>query len=217
MPFRRSKPLGPGAPCRASLGRKALWARSRAGRTARKDVPNAEATSSWKPGSPAGGDRLRSLKRYVRRGSSGETLKQPARDAGDPALRGDYARVNLTHNHTRLRGCRGPGVPRALVLRAQAGNAKLEYGLPGAAQRIRAMNHVCFSPACGAKAQLSAVLPPRWRPNAGIPAFLRCVVPDFLAISARFPGRGEAPSKRSSSTLLCRRERFFRLPYQNRS
>ena len=45
----------------------------------------------------------------------------------------------------------------------------------------------------------------------------RCADQGILAISARFPGRGEAPSKRPSSTLLCRRERFFRLPYQNRS
>ena len=35
-----------------------------------------------------------------------------------------------------------------------------------------------------------------------------CAGHPFLAISARFPGRGEAPSKRPSSTLLCRRERF---------
>jgi hypothetical protein len=45
-------------------------------------------------------------------------------------------------------------------------------------------------------------------PIAVFTAFLRCLVPKILAISARFPGRGEAPSKRPSSTLLCRRERF---------
>src|ERR1700693_2713745 len=44
----------------------------------------------------------------------------------------------------------------------------------------------------------------------------RCLGRCFLAISARFSGGGKAPSKRPSSTLLCRRERFSRLPYQSK-
>ena len=48
-------------------------------------------------------------------------------------------------------------------------------------------------------------LPPR---KCGRGEAKHCAGRCFLAISARFPGRGEAPSKRPSSTLLCRRERF---------
>jgi hypothetical protein len=70
-------------------------------------------------------------------------------------------------------------------------------------QRIRAMALV-WAQAAG----FSAEIAPHRCPIEGFAAFLRCLAPKFLAISARFPGRGEAPLKRPSSTLLCRRERF---------
>ena len=62
---------------------------------------------------------------------------------GNRQLRGDYARENKLISLTRLRGRRGPGVPRALGFRgrwkarppkpkSEGGKANLECGLPGA-------------------------------------------------------------------------------------
>jgi hypothetical protein len=73
-----------------------------------------------------------------------------------------------------------------------------DYGLPGAGKEY---GRFCLRAAI------------RGRDKVFCPKIAHCADRPFLAISARFPGRGEAPSKRPSSTLLCRRERYSRLPY----
>jgi hypothetical protein len=86
----------------------------------------------------------------------------------------------------------------------------MEDGLPGAAQRIRAMLHAYASyPLVPAKAGTQFLAKARMPAFAGMSGTggkqfckrkpvlhpnLRCIGSVFLAISDRFSGRGEAPS-----------------------
>ena len=70
----------------------------------------------------------------VHRGLCGANLTNTARGApGIRQLRDDSAcAYKLKPSCTGLRGCCGPGVPRALVLRGRRRKARLEEGVPGA-------------------------------------------------------------------------------------
>ena len=137
---------------RASLGRRCACARFSKGK--------APDTTGLRPrifphriGSPAAVDRhpcrkARRLKRYVHRGPCGANLKHCARDAGKPALRGEDCLCIRTHIMHRAAGrfgapafrapslLEGEGrlVRRSRKAKAEAGNANVDDGLPGAAQ-----------------------------------------------------------------------------------
>ena len=143
---------------RASLG----WiARGRGGRSLclpKGSIPGPDGTedeeaSSPAQESPAAVDRhpcrkARRLKRYVHRGPCGANLKHCARDAGKPALRGEDCLCIRTHIMHRAAGrfgapafrapslLEGDGrlVRRSRKAKAEAGNANVDDGLPGAAQ-----------------------------------------------------------------------------------
>jgi hypothetical protein len=139
-------------------------------------------------------------------------------------------------------GLSRPLASRAPSVLSESGGR--EGGLPGAAQRMRVMNHARVTPAVRPResgdlgaandgfrkkgwipacAGMNGTGPQRnfsresrtgadFRPFWPFPrrrsitrdftAIARCTGPSFLAISARFSGRGEAPFKRPSSTLL---------------
>ena len=86
------------------------------------------------------------LKREVHRGRDGANLKHRARDAMETADLRHY-RTSTSLDVARRRGPRvrqDPGVPRALGTFRERRSVS-EYGVPGAAQRIRAMTRAYSS------------------------------------------------------------------------
>ncbi len=75
----------------------------------------------------------------------GKPNKHRARSAGIRQFRGDYSCASKLTSYAELRGCCGPGVPRALVYQGRRG-MQWEEACPAAiTNNTQAMTHVCFS------------------------------------------------------------------------
>src|SRR5436190_11767513 len=84
-------------------------------------------------------------------GHAEQAKKHRARNAGEPALRGDYCLCTPILSCTGSRGVRRPGVPRTLELFARVRNGSGTTGGPGACQKSgpRSVGYSSPSPAGG--------------------------------------------------------------------
>ena len=79
-------------------------------------------------------------------GHAEQAKKHRARNAGEPALRGDYCLCTPILSCTGSRGVRRPGVPRTLELFARVRNGSETTGGPGACQKCGPRSVGYFSP-----------------------------------------------------------------------